>query len=854
MTNGCTNKAAWLLSIAAGLSCSTAAFAQSDSCAGATLVTNGTYAYDLAGATNEGNSASACGATGTAEDVWFAYTSANAGNLVLSTCGLTSGDSVLAAYSDCATQIACQDDFCGLQTQLTVPVSAGQTVLIRIADFFGGTHAGSISITGPGGGPPPGSNDTCANAIVANNGNNAFDTTGYTTDGPTECLFFGDNQVNQDGWFRYTATATGNLQMTLCDLAFYDSKIAIYNGFACPGVTSSIACNDDFCGLISQITTPVTIGQQLLLRVGGYGLATGAGSFNLSISAAPTTDTCAQAVDVSAGGTFAFDTTGATNDTAGVCGATAASPDTWFAYTATTDGTVVATTCGLTGLDTVLSWYADCPANTLISCLDDSCGLQTRLGIDVFAGNTYYLRLAGFANQTGSGSINISMPPPCEISQPAGSVVEAELCGEDLNGGCNIQPNAFEAIACGNTVIYGQAHTFVGPLGQTRDTDWYSLTTFADSTITATLTADFAGATFILSGGCSALVAEAFGTTADGCETVTISAFVPAGTYYIFAGPSGFTGNECSTGNNEYVLEVSTDGGCTPTGACCLTTSCSIISEADCGTAGGNYLGDASACENPGNYDLVAGQAQFSDISSFGTEVFQGDDTFVNVSVGFNFNFYGTDYSDAFIGSNGYVTFGAGSGVFGNGPIPSAGGPNNAAYALWDDFNFNDGGRCYYATLGTAGVDLRFVAQWTNVPQFAAGGDNSFQAILYENGSIEYRYGAVDGFATGDATIGIENADGTVASSADGDTIGTGGNSYIATYTPGSDNCVGGCASDLTPCRADQDGDDDIDSDDINLFFAAFEAGDSCGDQDGDDDVDSDDINIFFAAFEAGGC
>ncbi len=62
------------------------------------------------------------------------------------------------------------------------------------------------------------------------------------------------------------------------------------------------------------------------------------------------------------------------------------------------------------------------------------------------------------------------------------------------------------------------------------------------------------------------------------------------------------------------------------------------------------------------------------------------------------------------------------------------------------------------------------------------------------------------------------------------------------------------CDSDITSCRADQDGDEDIDSDDINVFFGNFENGDSCGDQDGDDDVDSDDINVFFARFEAGGC
>jgi len=63
-----------------------------------------------------------------------------------------------------------------------------------------------------------------------------------------------------------------------------------------------------------------------------------------------------------------------------------------------------------------------------------------------------------------------------------------------------------------------------------------------------------------------------------------------------------------------------------------------------------------------------------------------------------------------------------------------------------------------------------------------------------------------------------------------------------------------GCPWELSGCTADQDGDEDVDSDDIALFFAAFEGGDNCGDQDADEDVDSDDINIFFGLFEAGGC
>jgi len=63
-----------------------------------------------------------------------------------------------------------------------------------------------------------------------------------------------------------------------------------------------------------------------------------------------------------------------------------------------------------------------------------------------------------------------------------------------------------------------------------------------------------------------------------------------------------------------------------------------------------------------------------------------------------------------------------------------------------------------------------------------------------------------------------------------------------------------GCPWETFGCTADQDGDEDVDSDDIVAFFTNFENGEVCGDQDGDEDVDSDDIVIFFGLFEQGGC
>ena len=181
-----TNKLALALAGAAGLCVSASAFGQSDSCSSATAISNGTFAYDLAGATNEGNTVGACGASETAEDLWWSYTAVGAGTLTVSTCTLATADTVLGLYSDCSgTQLACSDDFCGAQSTVSIPVADGQVVLIRVADFLGGVHAGSISVSGPGGPPPPPPppGDNCVDAQVVTDGTYAYDLTLMTNEG-----------------------------------------------------------------------------------------------------------------------------------------------------------------------------------------------------------------------------------------------------------------------------------------------------------------------------------------------------------------------------------------------------------------------------------------------------------------------------------------------------------------------------------------------------------------------------------------------------------------------------------------------------------------------------------------------
>jgi hypothetical protein len=73
------------------------------------------------------------------------------------------------------------------------------------------------------------------------------------------------------------------------------------------------------------------------------------------------------------------------------------------------------------------------------------------------------------------------------------------------------------------------------------------------------------------------------------------------------------------------------------------------------------------------------------DASTGGTAVAVGDDTFEAVNLPFAFTFYGNTYTSAFVSSNGYLTFGAGSSSFAQVCLPNTAPPNNAIYALWDD-------------------------------------------------------------------------------------------------------------------------------------------------------------------------
>ena len=137
------------------------------------------------------------------------------------------------------------------------------------------------------------------------------------------------------------------------------------------------------------------------------------------------------------------------------------------------------------------------------------------------------------------------------------------------------------------------------------------------------------------------------------------------------------------------------------------------------------------------------------------------DDGFVGpVSIGFPFKFYENTYSQLYVSTNGFVSFGAGSISPSNRPVPWDSTPNNYIAAFWDDLFV--GGvpeRGVFTKLTGGAGSHKLVIEWYRVVRLGEGLELTFEIILSENGKIDFVYNKLDGTLTR-CTTGIEDTDG----------------------------------------------------------------------------------------------
>jgi glucose/arabinose dehydrogenase len=181
------------------------------------------------------------------------------------------------------------------------------------------------------------------------------------------------------------------------------------------------------------------------------------------------------------------------------------------------------------------------------------------------------------------------------------------------------------------------------------------------------------------------------------------------------------------------------------------------------------YADSGPACSDSFGYVCSHGPAAFVPADQT-VLTLAGDDNYQQITMPFPVKLYGGSYSTAWVDTNGVIQFVAPMGsAWNHGAIPSlpaANKANLAAYPFWDDFVVDASSSVRTAVTGTS-PNRRFNVEWRNVRFYTNASTRvTFEVIFDENGTISFNYAGLDPVAIeqgGEATVGIENGDGTVA-------------------------------------------------------------------------------------------
>ena len=100
------------------------------------------------------------------------------------------------------------------------------------------------------------------------------------------------------------------------------------------------------------------------------------------------------------------------------------------------------------------------------------------------------------------------------------------------------------------------------------------------------------------------------------------------------------------------------------------------------------------------------------------------------VTLPFTFTFYGQDYNQISICSNGWIAMGQTSlESFRNYTMPGVGGPAAMIAVFWDDLKTSNGGRVY---TWYDQIEKKFYVEWSGVRTYQNNTSETFQAVLYD--------------------------------------------------------------------------------------------------------------------------
>ena len=148
----------------------------------------------------------------------------------------------------------------------------------------------------------------------------------------------------------------------------------------------------------------------------------------------------------------------------------------------------------------------------------------------------------------------------------------------------------------------------------------------------------------------------------------------------------------------------------------------------------GYYIYD----ESDTDYDLAPSYSWVEIVPSLGGDGYQLDlndngnnqDDVTTIDLPFTFTFYGEDYDEVSVCSNGWISFGETDlESFRNYPIPGTGGPSPMVAVFWDDLEDGDAYAFYDEENDS------FIIEWYNYDTYYANTNEEFQIILFNTGS-----------------------------------------------------------------------------------------------------------------------
>ena len=106
------------------------------------------------------------------------------------------------------------------------------------------------------------------------------------------------------------------------------------------------------------------------------------------------------------------------------------------------------------------------------------------------------------------------------------------------------------------------------------------------------------------------------------------------------------------------------------------------------------------------------------------------------IPIGFDFKFYGTNYSSLYLTTNGFLSFTSlTSAYYSNATIPTSALPNNIIAPFWDDLDGRTQGTVHYLS-----EPDKFTIQYTNWQKYSGTGSLTFQIVLKSNDRIMFYY------------------------------------------------------------------------------------------------------------------